>query len=81
MSIAVSTWMPDPAITILQWNSVSALWPRANVERTGRATAPYVARQGTVLGRSGEVHVSQDEDLLVWVGGGTITCIEGTVSL
>jgi predicted PhzF superfamily epimerase YddE/YHI9 len=49
--------------------------------RTGRVTSPYVARQGTALGRAGEVHVSQDEDGTVWVGGGTITAIEGTVEL
>src|SRR5882724_5330231 len=30
--------------------------------RTGRATAPYVASQGTVLGRSGRVHISRDPD-------------------
>ena len=27
---------------------------------TGRATAPYVARQGTALGRAGRVHITQD---------------------
>ena len=48
---------------------------------SGRATAPYVARQGTALGRAGEVHVSQDSSGLVWVGGGTVTCIGGTVAL
>ena len=49
--------------------------------RTGRATAPYVARQGTALGRSGRVHISTDADGAIWVGGGTITCISGTVDL
>jgi PhzF family phenazine biosynthesis protein len=49
--------------------------------RTGRTTAPYVARQGTALGRAGEVHVFQDADGIVWVGGGTVTCISGEVSL
>ena len=48
---------------------------------TGRASAPYVARQGTVLGRSGRVHVSRDADGTVWVGGGTITCVTGQVAL
>jgi len=45
--------------------------------RTGRARAPYVASQGTALGRAGRVHVTQDEDGTIWVGGGTITCIRG----
>jgi PhzF family phenazine biosynthesis protein len=48
---------------------------------TGRAQAPYVARQGTVLGRSGQVYISADADGQVWVGGGTVTCISGTVDL
>ncbi len=48
---------------------------------TGRLTAPYVASQGTVLGRRGRVHVSRDGDGQVWVGGGTVTCISGTVEL
>ncbi|MEV0405212.1 PhzF family phenazine biosynthesis protein [Actinoallomurus sp. NPDC050550] len=49
--------------------------------RTGRLTAPYVARQGTVLGRQGRVHVSADGDGTIWVGGGTITCVSGRVEL
>jgi PhzF family phenazine biosynthesis protein len=49
--------------------------------RTGRATAPYVASQGTALGRAGRVHVSTGEDGAVWIGGGTITCIAGQVDL
>jgi PhzF family phenazine biosynthesis protein len=49
--------------------------------RTGRVSAPYVARQGTALGRSGRVHVSQDEDGTIWVGGGTVTCVSGEVEL
>ena len=49
--------------------------------RTGRATAPYIASQGTVLGRAGRVHVSQDVDGTIWVGGGTVTCIWGEVEI
>jgi PhzF family phenazine biosynthesis protein len=48
---------------------------------TGRVTAPYVASQGTVLGRRGRVHVSTGEAGQVWVGGGTVTLIEGTADL
>lgn len=47
----------------------------------GRVTAPYVASQGTAMGRRGRVHVSQDADGQVWVGGGTVTCVSGTVDL
>ena len=46
----------------------------------GRLTAPYVASQGTVLGRRGRVHVSCDQGQ-VWVGGGTVTCVSGSVEL
>jgi PhzF family phenazine biosynthesis protein len=48
---------------------------------TGRATAPYVASQGTVLGREGRVHLSTDADGAIWVGGGTVTCVTGQVDL
>jgi PhzF family phenazine biosynthesis protein len=48
---------------------------------SGRLQAPYVARQGTTLGRAGRVHVSQDPDGTVWVGGGTVTCVAGEVDL
>jgi PhzF family phenazine biosynthesis protein len=48
---------------------------------TGRAQAPYLARQGTALGRAGEIHITVDDDGQVWVGGGTVTCVSGTVEL
>lgn len=44
---------------------------------TGRATGPYVARQGTRLGREGRVRVDRDPDGRVWVGGATITRVHG----
>jgi len=47
----------------------------------GRVAAPYVASQGTAMGRRGRVHVSRDADGQVWVGGGTVTCVGGTVEL
>lgn len=46
---------------------------------TGRLTAPYVASQGTAIGRAGRVHISQADDGTILVGGGTVTCIEGHV--
>jgi PhzF family phenazine biosynthesis protein len=47
----------------------------------GRATAPYVASQGTVLGRRGRVRISRDQDGTIWVGGGTVTCLSGLAEL
>ena len=58
-------------------NASVAMW----LLGTGRATAPYVARQGTALGRAGRIHVSRDADGGIWIGGGTVTCIEGQVEL
>jgi PhzF family phenazine biosynthesis protein len=49
--------------------------------RTGRASAPYVASQGAALGRAGRIHVSRDDRGDIWVGGGTITCVAGSVEL
>ena len=48
--------------------------------RTGRVEAPYVASQGTALGRAGRVHVTRD-DGQIWVAGGTVTCVTGEVDL
>lgn len=45
----------------------------------GVVEPPYVVSQGTVLGRTGRVHISQDEAGTVWVGGETTTIIEGTL--
>jgi PhzF family phenazine biosynthesis protein len=39
---------------------------------SGRVALPYVAAQTT-----GRVHVSQDDDGTIWVGGRTVTCVAG----
>ncbi len=48
---------------------------------SGHATAPYVASQGTVLGRRGRVHITRDPGGTIWVGGGTRTGVTGHVDL
>jgi PhzF family phenazine biosynthesis protein len=48
---------------------------------TGRLAAPYVAAQGTRLGRAGRVRVEQDPDGTIWVGGSVRTLVDGTVDL
>jgi PhzF family phenazine biosynthesis protein len=48
---------------------------------SGYAQAPYVASQGTVLGRAGRVHISRDPGGTIWVAGATVTCITGQVGL
>jgi PhzF family phenazine biosynthesis protein len=47
----------------------------------GLAPENYVASQGTCLGRAGRVHVARDAQGQVWVGGESVTCIEGSVKL
>ena len=45
------------------------------------ATAPYVASQGSAIGRRGRVHIDADEDGAVWVSGATNTRITGALDL
>jgi PhzF family phenazine biosynthesis protein len=47
----------------------------------GMAPPRYVASQGTALQRAGRVHVERAADGTVWIGGETVTCIQGTVQL
>ncbi|TMR04977.1 PhzF family phenazine biosynthesis protein [Nonomuraea turkmeniaca] len=49
--------------------------------RAGRATAPYVASQGTAIGCAGRIHISAGSPDDVWVGGAVITCVTGHVEL
>ncbi len=58
-------------------NASLAQWLLAS----GRLTAPYVATQGGAIGRAGDVHVTQDADGTIWVGGATATYITGMVDL
>ena len=58
-------------------NASLAQWLLAS----GRAQAPYLAQQGTVLGRNGQVQITVGADDTVWVGGGVVTCVRGTVDL
>lgn len=45
----------------------------------GVLRAPYVAAQGSALGRAGRVHVDES-DGEIWIGGDAVTCVDGTVS-
>lgn len=47
----------------------------------GLAPERYVAAQGTAMAREGRVHLERDADGNTWVGGASVTCIAGTVSL
>ena len=43
--------------------------------------ARYLASQGVCLGRAGLVQIERDESGQVWVGGESVTCIDGKVRL
>ena len=47
----------------------------------GHAKPPYVVSQGTVLGRAGRVHIESEPGGAIWVGGGTVTCTTGSISI
>ena len=56
-------------------NASLAQWLLGN----GRMRAPYVASQGTRLGRLGRPRIEQDADGTIWIGGATHTCISGVI--
>lgn len=47
---------------------------------SGIAPSRYIASQGTILGRSGRVHVERD-GAETWIGGAVTTCISGILTL
>jgi len=58
-------------------NASLAQWLMAD----GHMPTRYSARQGTALGRAGQVFLSQDGTGQVWVGGDVVGCVQGQVSL
>ena len=69
------TMLEDPVTGSL--NASVAQWLIAS----GRIEAPYVAAQGTAIGRAGRVHITTDGEGAVWVGGHAVTCVSGTVTV
>ena len=47
----------------------------------GLAPERYVAAQGTALGRAGRVFLERDADGTIWVGGDSVSCVQGQVTL
>jgi len=58
-------------------NASLAQWLMAE----GHMPSIYSARQGTALGRAGQVFLSRDAQGQVWVGGDVVGCINGQVTL
>jgi len=47
----------------------------------GLAPERYVAAQGTAMAREGRVFIQRETDGTIWVGGQSVTCIHGQVTL
>jgi PhzF family phenazine biosynthesis protein len=73
--VAPAGIIEDPVTGSL--NASLAQWLMAE----GLMPPSYVAAQGTRLQRAGRVHLERDGQAQVWVGGQTLTSIEGMVSL
>ncbi len=58
-------------------NAALAQW----LMTTGIAPEHYVAAQGTALSRAGRVHIERDSEGTIWVGGQSVGCIQGQVTL
>jgi len=67
-------WREDPVTGSL--NAGLAQW----LIGAGIAPRRYIASQGTCLGRAGRVHVEAKDDA-IWVGGHTVTCVRGELTL
>lgn len=70
-----TTGVEDPVTGSL--NGAAAQWLLSQ----GHLTAPYMANQGACVGRDGWVAITQDAAQQVWVGGHTVTCVQGNVQL
>lgn len=47
----------------------------------GLMPAEYIAAQGTAMNRAGRVHVQAGPEGAIWVGGSSVTVIDGTVAI
>jgi len=70
-----TTLLEDPVTgsfnaSLAQWLIADSLAPQR-----------YIATQGSCLGRHGQVYIDQDASGQVWVGGSSVTCIDGQVQL
>jgi predicted PhzF superfamily epimerase YddE/YHI9 len=71
----LGTLIEDPVTGSL--NASIAQWMVA----TGRAKPPYVAAQGSCLGRAGRIFIDQDDDGGIWIGGRTKSVVSGEIDL
>jgi PhzF family phenazine biosynthesis protein len=58
-------------------NASLAQWLMAE----GHAPERYLASQGLCLGRAGQLYIERDASGQVWIGGESVTCVDGQVML
>ncbi|GAB3193529.1 PhzF family phenazine biosynthesis protein [Nesterenkonia suensis] len=58
-------------------NASLAQW----LTESGRRHTPYLAAQGTAMGRRGRVHVDTDADGTLWIGGETTVAVRGSLEI
>ena len=75
-AFAAAIGIPEDPVTG-SLNASLAQWLMAD----GVLPSQYTATQGTALGRQGRVNLTQDAGGQVWVGGHSVTCITGQVTL
>lgn len=75
-AFAAAIGIPEDPVTG-SLNASLAQWLMAE----GVLPSHYTATQGTALGRQGRVNLTQDASGQVWVGGHSVTCITGQVTL
>ena len=58
-------------------NASVAQW----LAREGKFSGGYLASQGQRVGRRGSISIRLDDQGAVWVGGATVTCIQGEIEI
>ena len=71
----MAAWVDSPIVSFSRGGRAIELG------RSGEAPARYRASQGTRLGRPGVVHIETADDVTIWVGGASTTCIRGEITL
>ena len=75
-AFAAPVGIPEDPVTG-SLNASLAQWLIADGHTPGR----YLASQGVCLGRAGQVYIERVASGQVWVGGDSVTCIDGSVTL
>ncbi|MDQ3060031.1 MAG: PhzF family phenazine biosynthesis protein [Pseudomonadota bacterium] len=75
-AFAACIGIPEDPVTG-SFNASLAQWLMAE----GYAPERYLVSQGICLGRAGQLYIERDADGQVWVGGQSVTCVDGQVTL